>query len=159
MRKNRSIIIPYVFTLGCIALSAKLFAEGRSYPGTGWAIIAGIFTFILFVERFLRGREDRIERAEHSCRDFIRQQNERSLEDPESYTEILTSRNCVEVQAVLDSLKQDEIDCVVFDSHSAALLRFLPEVEMRVMVCGKDYKRSVEIITEVIGKDLTPNDA
>jgi hypothetical protein len=159
MRKNHSIIVVYMFALGSFALTAKLFTEGRSYPGTGWAILTSFLIFLIVIERYFRGREDRMEGAEQSNREFLRQRDAGSLEDPESYTEIMTSRNCVEVQFVLDSLQENDIDCIVLDSHTAALMRFLPDVEMRVMVRGKDFERSAEIIADVIAPNASLDDA
>jgi hypothetical protein len=91
-----------------------------------------------------------MEVSELRYREFIRQRGDMSFEEPEAFTEIITSKNCVEVQAVMDALKGNGIDCIVLDSHSAALLRFLPDVEMRVMVRGKDFERSAEVIADVI---------
>jgi hypothetical protein len=159
MRKNNSILVIYLFALGSLVLTAKLFTEGRSYPGTGLAIFTGFLLLLIVIERYLRGREERMEVSELRSREFIRQRADRSIEDPEAYTEIITSKNCVEVQAVMDSLQGNGIDCIVLDSHSAALLRFLPEAEMRVMVRGKDFERSSEIIADVIVPNASQDDA
>lgn len=155
MRKNRSIIVPYIFALGSFALAVKLFAEGQSYPGTGWAIVTGFITFFIAIERYFRGREKTMEGAEQRNKEFIRQRDAKSLEDPESYMEIMTSKDCVVVQSVLDYLQEKDIDCIVLDSHSAALMRFLPDIEMRVMVRGKDFERSAEIIADVIATNAS----
>jgi multisubunit Na+/H+ antiporter MnhB subunit len=84
MRKNRPIIILYIFALGSLVLTISLFVEGRNYPGTGWAIITSVFLFFIILERYLRAREERQQKLREYDKKVLYQSDEKSLKDADS---------------------------------------------------------------------------
>lgn len=40
-------------------------------------------------------------------------------------------------------------ECMILDRHSAEIMRFLPEIEMRIMVPSRDYESSVKILEDL----------
>ncbi len=63
---------------------------------------------------------------------------------------LLTSKDCVFITALASELKKDGIEFAVLDQYAGRMMRFLPDMEMKVMVPGKHYDRSLSIAKDLV---------
>ncbi len=141
-----ALIIWYMWVLGSAALTTSLFIEGRVFPAIGWTTITLVSIFLIVLERYLQQKE--INRKDYEDHLAKNRANARAkyIED---FVVLLSSKDPVKVYAIKDILSSHNIDCNVLDSHSAQMMGFLPDVNMRVMVRREDYDESIKIVDSI----------
>ena len=133
----------YVFVIGSAYIAIRLFMEGRSYPGSGWAIITSLLIFIIILEKYLRHKKIILERQKYNYQHIIEKGNN---EFKDNFTVLISTKDPLKVQLVVNLLRENNIEYSVLDCHSTQMLRFLPDVEIRVMVLGKNYDESIKLV-------------
>ena len=137
-----------MFVLGILPamLAVSLFYQKRYFPMVGWlmllALLLLIACFALWSARFVAEKDDLKSKSNGSRVNAIQSKNEKD------YVLLTSTNDWVKVQAITDHLKNNGIKCVVLDQHSTTMMRFIPEVEMRVMVSTEDYESSLKIIKD-----------
>ncbi len=156
MSKTRQIglIIWHIWVLGSAALTTSLFIEGRVFPAIGWTSITFVSIFFIVLEKYLRQKEIRRKGYEDQLTKNRTTAQRKYMED---FVVLLSSKDPIKVYEIKDILTSHNIECVVFDSHSAQMMGFLPDVNMRVMVRNEDYDESVKILDSL--KELKEPDA
>jgi len=151
MKKSKAYIILIIWAVFSFALTIKLYLENRLHGGTGWAIITAIFIFFIMVY-FLSFRKTPLISKGHGER-RIDQPHAVQMKKNANYVFLISTKDILKVQAIKDTLVDHNVDCLVLDQHSSEMLRFLPDVEMRVMVPAKDFERSLEVVKDIIKKE------
>jgi hypothetical protein len=140
------LIIWYIWVLGSAALTTSLFIEGRVFPAIGWTSITFVSIFIIVLEKYLRQKEIRWRNYGDQLTKNRTNVQTKYMED---FDVLLSSKDPVKVYSIKDVLSSHNIECVVLDSHSAQMMGFLPDVNMRVMVRHEDYAGSVKILDSI----------
>jgi hypothetical protein len=143
--KSYAIVILYMFIVLSAFLSVSLFLEKRYYPMTVWIIIAVVF--LIFAYLALRtGKGIPSDKRNLKGETIIDTSIAAETQKDENYVRLISTKNPIEVEAIKSALMANNISCVVFDQHSVTLVRFMPDVEMRIMVPGKNYEDGLRII-------------
>ncbi len=148
-RRRYELIVPLAFIVLGTLIAISLFLEKRYYPMTGVIIITVIFLFFTYLA--VRTEKDMPHyKKDVKAKPIISTSFEVEGQKDENYVRLISSKDPVEVEAIKGALMASNIDCIVLDQHSAALMRFIPEVEMRIMVSPKDYEDGLKIIEDLI---------
>ncbi len=141
--KHRAIVIFYLAIVGSAYISIKLFVEGRSYPGTGWAIITCVLVFFVGLERYWRYREVKLAGHIEGVNKAVVSSNGEYMD---SLDVLISTKDPVKVHAVANLLREHDIAYSVLDCHMSHML---PNVEIRVMVRGRDMERSIKLVESI----------
>ena len=148
-RRRYELIVPLAFIVLGTLIAISLFLEKRYYPMTGVIIITVIFLFFTYLA--VRTETDMPHyKKDVKAKPIISTSFEVEGQKDENYVRLISSKDPVQVEAIRSALIAKSIDCVVFDEHSATLMRFIPDVEMRIMVRGKDYEDGLKILEDLI---------
>src|SRR3990172_9385329 len=145
LKRRYDLIVPLAAILLSTSIAISLFLEKRYYPMTGWVIITVIVILALYFAL-------RTGKNVPSDKNYLKEEPTISssvaveTHDDENYVRLISSTNPIEVEAIKNALTANNIHCVVFDQHSFELTRFIPDVEMRIMVSPKDYEDGLKII-------------
>jgi len=129
-------------------LSIKLMIEERFLPSTGFMIVS-IFMFIcLFFVFYNPGTQltNRIARR-------ISKSKSNPIVDFEL---IYASKDPVEISHIKEVLKEEGITCFIFDENTSGMMRFLQEIEIKVLVHKDDYEKSIVIVNEIMRLVMQP---
>ena len=135
-------------------LSISLFREKRYQPMTGCLILLGILLFFAFISLPLRLPKIKNPVKSKKKRDTISVKPifTESISD-ENFVQLTTTKDCIKVHAIKNTLIDNDINCVVLDQHLTRMMFYLPDVEMRIMVPKKDFENSITIIETLAAKE------
>jgi len=131
------------WALVSIALALKMYSEDRYPEGIGWAINAFVFVLMACLV-FIKPKAS--EEITYKYKDAV----DLSAKNPNVSDDVLmllvSTKELIEVERITKLLGSHGIRCVILDQHSSAMMDFLPDVEMRIMVPSSQYKNSLTIL-------------
>ncbi|MCP4353025.1 MAG: DUF2007 domain-containing protein [Desulfobacterales bacterium] len=126
-----------------LLLSVKLYLESDYRGCIGWFIISAVFIFYTWLCH-LDPKETEISEIQKPDYLHIRQ-----IKKNEDFVLLFSTKDHNEVARIREALINEGIECVVLDRHSSTMMSFLPDVEMRIMVSGSDFEKSVRIYEDL----------
>jgi len=151
MKKSKAFIILIIWALFSFALALKLYLENRFYAATGWAIITVIFTSFVMLY-FLYFRKIPLKKS-RSDKKRIDRPDAVQTKKAGNYVTLISTKDSLKAHAIKDALISQNVDCLVADQYSSEMMRFLQDVEMRIMVPAKDFERGLEIVKNIIREE------
>ena len=138
-------IIFFLWIFGNLIMAVSLFLQSRYYAATGWVIVLIISIFFTYLF-FLTPKRERI------CRKGTSNNiSAKTNKDAEDLVLLISTKNHIRIGQIQEALQNNGINSVILDQHSAVMMSFLPDVEMRIMVHVKDFESSTRIIKNLIG--------
>ncbi|HEY3489692.1 MAG TPA: DUF2007 domain-containing protein [Candidatus Deferrimicrobiaceae bacterium] len=149
--KDKSIVLSVAIVVASFYLTIRLYFEAKYHSSVGWAIITSCLIFFLLWEILSKGNHKKELVYKYTDAVIFHERIKHGANKNE-YVTVLSLKDSIKVKAIVDALKQNNVDSVVLDRNSAQMLQFLPGVEMRIMTPAKDYDESVRIIKGLLGQ-------
>lgn len=149
LKKYGPILVPSAFILLSLFLSISLYQEKRYLQMTPWIVTIILFSLVMFWSLW-RPKYIAIKRENLKRKQNIKNPNFTTSIKGEEYSQVFTSKDHIQIMAIMDALESNNVNCIVLNQHSAALLHYIPDIEMTIVVPSKDYESSLEIIDDLI---------
>jgi hypothetical protein len=137
-------IIFFFWMLGNLMMSVSLLLQSRYYAATGWVIVLIIsifFTYLFFL----------VPKGERIFYKWTSKHIKAKTNKPdENLVLIISTKDYVRIGQVKEALQNNGITSVILDQHSAVMMSFLPDVEMRLMVKAKNFESSMRIVKNLL---------
>ena len=153
MKRSKAYIILIFWALFCLGITLKLFFEHRFYAASGWTAITIIFTFFVLIY-FLPDKVIFVRKRKQPGSRSLSYQNNSKTKKYGNYALLISTKDLPRSQAIIDALSGNHIHYVVLDQHAAQIMRFLPDLEMRIMVPVEDLGRSKEAVRHLIEEEF-----
>jgi len=123
-------------------MSIKLIIEERYYQSTPFIILFIFFSaciFFVFYNPEIR-----------STKKIVRKISRSRTKPVVDFEQIYASKDPVDISHVVEILRNNGITCYIFDENASGLMKFLLEVEIRVLVPKDDYGKSIALVNEIM---------
>lgn len=139
-------VISIAWVLLNLAISVKLFSEKRYYAGSGWLILLVISLIFAYFYHQTPKTSTKRDVSEERVLDPSSTMN---VKEGTDNVLLASTKDSIQVERLREALIREGIHCVVLDQHSAVMMSFLPDVEMRIMVPAKDFAQSAKILNDI----------
>jgi hypothetical protein len=135
--------IPIVFIAFCIWGTLRLISEGNYYSATGGGLASILITFFLIL-RFIKPKQNTLSNIR-----LTKPRHTATIHEGDELVLLYSSKDIVRITQIEQALRTRGIDCTVLDRHGSAMMSFIPDIEMRIIVPREDYEWSVQIMNEL----------
>ncbi len=149
------IVIAIMFVVAFVFFAYRLYAEGERIRLIPVVFIAALMLFVFFWAL----KTPRKANEATSATPFhigLTPKEISTIREDEQLHLLLTSKDCVFITALASELKKDGIEFAVLDQYAGRMMKFIPDMEMKVMVSGKDYEQCLSIAKDLV--ECSPNE-
>lgn len=146
--RTAGIVIGLIFITGFTYFGYILLAKGEYIMLV--PVIFGILLMLTMVTfTLLRPEKVKLSKAAIPYNIGLAETDISKIAKDDEFHLLLTSKDCVFITALASEFKKDGIDYAVFDQYAGRMMKFLPDMEMKVMVSGRDYNRCLSIVNDM----------
>ena len=143
------IAIAVIFIAGFVFVGYRLYAQGERIRLTPVVFVVVLMVFVFVSALRKPGKANKAARAAPFHAGSAPQKISTKAED-EGLHLLLKSRDCVFITTLASELKKEGIEFTVLDQYAGRMMRFVPDMEMKVMVSAKDYDRCYSIANDLV---------